>query len=133
MQPAVSVITIAVNDLPQAVDFYRQVFGLTGKGIVGDANDDTQVAFMQLAHGQQLALWPKTSLQRQTGVECSGCGGLLSRNLPSTREVDDMVERAQQWGATLTKAPHWQPWGCYGAYLLDLDGQLWELTYNLKY
>lgn len=132
MDSFVSVITLAVNDLPSAVDFYQQVMGLTTRGIVGDPENDTQVAFFTLSGHQQLALWPQSSLQRQLGEAVQGTGGMLSHNVSSQAAVDRLIASAQQAGARIVKAPHWQPWGCYGSYFCDPEGHYWEITFNPK-
>lgn len=46
MQPSISVVTLAVEDLAKAVHFYQTAFGWPSKGIIGDAEKDTEVAFL---------------------------------------------------------------------------------------
>lgn len=133
MQPSISVITLMTDDLEQAVSFYRDGLGLPTKGIVGDVSSDTQVAFFNLNDNLKLALWPRRSLANQLGITPKGSGHMLSHNVSRQEQVDELASAAEQAGADLLKSPHWQPWGCYGAYFKDPDGHLWEITYNPKY
>jgi len=48
----------------------------------------------------------------------------------SKEEVDALLERAAEAGATLTDQPHDRPWGIYSGYFRDPDGHLWEIIWN---
>lgn len=130
MQPSISVITLATDDLQRAVTFYRDGLELPTCGIVGDAENDTKVAFFTLTEALKLAIWPRQSLANQLGTWPSGSGHLLSHNVSEKTEVDAVISAARAAGAIILKQPHWQPWGCYGGYFKDPDGHCWEVTYN---
>ena len=133
MEPTLSVITLATDDLPRAVHFYQEGLGLPTNGIVGSAEDDTQVAFFSMSNGLKLALWPRQSLAKQLGFTPTGTGQMLSHNVAELEQVEQLVQVAAASGADILRGPHWQPWGCFGAYFKDPDGHCWEITYNPTY
>jgi catechol 2,3-dioxygenase-like lactoylglutathione lyase family enzyme len=51
MKPRISVITLGVNDLEKAVDFYRVGLGLPIAGIVGKEFEHGAVAFFDRPQG----------------------------------------------------------------------------------
>ncbi|WP_404399545.1 VOC family protein [Idiomarina seosinensis] len=130
MQPIISVITLAVDDLVQATKFYHQGLGLPTKGVVGEPEQDTQVAFFKLNNNLKLALWPRESLQRQTSCAVTGHGVLISHNVVSREAAEQLLRKAAAAGAVVNKAAHEQPWGCFGGYFTDPEGYLWEVTFN---
>lgn len=130
MRPTVSVITLITDDLQRAVAFYRDGLGLPTKGIVGDAENDTEVAFFTVNERLKLAIWPRQSLSQQLGIMPQGSGHLLSHNVASPEQVECVMDAAKKAGARILRSPHWQPWGCYGGYFQDLDKHCWEVTYN---
>ncbi|MBT43011.1 MAG: glyoxalase [Idiomarina sp.] len=133
MQPTLSVITLITDDLVRAVSFYRDGLGLPTQGIVGDVNTDTQVAFFNLNDNLKLAIWPRRSLANQLTLTPQGNGHMLSHNVATTEQVEELITAAEQAGAKVLKQAHWQPWGCYGGYFSDPDGHFWEVTYNPGY
>lgn len=48
----------------------------------------------------------------------------------SEAEVDAVVRRAADAGATVVKKPRKTSWGGYRGYFADLDGHLWEVAHN---
>ena len=132
MQPAISVITLAVDNLERMVKFYRDDLGLPTKGVVGEAEQDSQVAFFKLNNNLKLALWPRESLQRQTGSSVNGQGVLLSHNVGTRAEVELILNSVATAGGVINKVAHEQPWGCFGGYFTDPEGYLWEVTFNPK-
>ena len=67
MKPRISFITLGVDDLESAVSFYRDGLGLTTTGIVGTEFEYGAVAFFDLQPGLKLAVWPRSSIARDTG------------------------------------------------------------------
>jgi catechol 2,3-dioxygenase-like lactoylglutathione lyase family enzyme len=139
MQPRVHVITLAVSDLDRALEFYREGLGLESPGVVGtefagdDVNPAGDVAMFQLDGGLTLALYPRTELAKDanipTGQPKTG-GFSLGHAVASRPDVDALLARAQEAGATLTDPPHERPWGIYSGYFRDPDGHLWEVIWN---
>ncbi|MFZ9406511.1 MAG: VOC family protein [Burkholderiaceae bacterium] len=147
MSAAISVITLAVEDLERAVCFYRDGLGWSTKGIIGEGLPNARVAFFNLAGGQKLALWPRASLLAETGWAAASRGLsdpasptrsaegsppriLLSHNVSDAEQVDQLLQRAVQAGACCVRAPYAPVWGGRVAFFTDLDAHLWELAWN---
>lgn len=133
MKPHVTLITLGVDDLPRAVAFYRDGLGWPTEGIVGEQFENGAVAFFDLAHGLRLALWPRTSLAKDTGLTLSARAATdfaLAHNVASREEVDAVMLEAQRAGATVVKPAQETFWGGYAGYFQDPDGHLWEVAWN---
>jgi catechol 2,3-dioxygenase-like lactoylglutathione lyase family enzyme len=80
-----------------------------------------------------LALWARESLAADAGVSAEGTGfrGFsLAHNVRSPAEVDALLSRAAEGGATVLKPGHPTDWGGYAGYFADPDGFLWEVAHN---
>jgi catechol 2,3-dioxygenase-like lactoylglutathione lyase family enzyme len=133
MQPRITLITLGVDDLERAVRFYRDGLGLRTEGIVGTEFEFGAVAFFELQGGLKLALWPRSSLARDTGLPLAGRSATefsLAHNVASKREVDTVMEQARKAGAAIVKAAHDTFYGGYAGYFQDPDGHLWEVAWN---
>ncbi|NUM76954.1 VOC family protein, partial [candidate division KSB1 bacterium] len=62
MKPRISFITLGVDDLQRALQFYRDGLGLPTPGIVGAEFEHGSVAFFDLQAGLKLAIWPRKSI-----------------------------------------------------------------------
>jgi hypothetical protein len=92
MRPRVTVITIGVDDLRRAVEFYRDGLGLTTQGIVGEEHQNGAVAFFDLEGGARLALWPRESISVDAGLPLtprSATEFTLGHNVSSKAEVPE--------------------------------------------
>ena len=108
MKPRVSVITLGVDDLGRALAFYREGLGLESKGIVGQEFEHGAVAFFELQGGSILALWPRTSLARDTGLPLAPKSPTelsLGHNVRSQEEVHTVMAQAERAGARIVKVP----------------------------
>ncbi len=133
MKPRVSVITLGVDDLGRALAFYREGLGLESRGIVGQEFEYGAVAFFELQGGSLLALWPRTSLARDTGLPLSPKSPTelsLGHNVRSQEEVHTVMAQAERAGARIVKVPGPTFWGGYSGYFQDPDGHLWEIAWN---
>lgn len=133
MKPRVTLITLGVDDLKRAVAFYRDGLGLKTDGIVGEQFEDGAVAFFDLESGLRLALWPRKSLAKDSGLPLGPRGATefsLAHNVSSAAEVDAVMSEAQRAGATIVKPAQNTFWGGYAGYFQDLDGHLWEVAWN---
>jgi len=133
VKPRITLITLGVDDLPRAVRFYRDGLGLATEGIVGTEFEHGAVAFFKLQAGLKLALWPRQSLARETGLPLgrpSATELALGHNVSSRAEVDAVLEQARQAGAVIVKPAHEAFWGGYAGYFQDPDGHLWEVAWN---
>lgn len=135
MQPRISFITLGVDDLARAVAFYRDGLGLPTRGIVGAEFEYGAVAFFELQPALTLALWPRTSLARDTGLPVDVAAPTnmsLAHNVHTRADVDAVLARATGAGARLVKAASDTFYGGYAGYFLDPDGHLWEIAWNPK-
>lgn len=133
MQAHISVITLAVEDLQRALDFYRDGLGLVTEGIIGQEFEQGAVVFFELQAGLKLALWSKQSLQQDTGLTGTASSAAqitLGHNVHSPLEVDQVLKQAKNAGAKILKPAQSTFYGGYAGYFQDLDGHIWEVVYN---
>lgn len=133
MKPRITVITLGVDDLERSVRFYRDGLGLPTEGIVGQEFEFGAVAFFELQAGLKLALWPRASLARDTGLargQASATELSLGHNVASKAEVDAVMAQARAAGATIVKPAQDTFWGGYAGYFQDPDQHLWEVVWN---
>jgi catechol 2,3-dioxygenase-like lactoylglutathione lyase family enzyme len=133
MRARISVITLGVSDLDRAFAFYRDGLGLESEGIVGKEFEHGAVAFFDLQAGLKLALWPRTSIAHDSGLEPvtpSPGGFTLGHNVSSRGEVDTVMEEAARAGARIIKPAQDTFWGGYAGYFEDPDRHLWEVVWN---
>ena len=133
MQPRITVLTLAVDDLERSVRFYRDGLGLSTPGIVGQEFEHGAVAFFELAGGLILALYPVGNLGHEARIAPTPTrlGAVaIGHNVASKEEVDRVVAEAAAAGAVVTDPPHERFWGGYGGHFHDPDGHLWEVAWN---
>ena len=133
MKPRITVLTLGVSDLEKSLAFYRDGLGLPTEGIVGQKFEYGAVAFFKVQHGVMLALWPRASIARDSGLPLqppSATEFTIGHNVGSRDEVDGVMEQAARAGATIVKAAGDTFWGGYAGYFQDPDGHLWEVVWN---
>jgi len=133
MKPRITALTLGVDDLECAVAFYRDGLGLQTHGIVGQEFEYGAVAFFMLQPGFMLAVWPRSSIARDSGVAPSPSSPTdltIGHNVGSKREVDEVMAQAEKAGATIVKPARETFWGGYAGYFQDPDGHLWEVAWN---
>jgi len=139
MKPSISVITLGVNDLEEALAVYRDGLGLPTTGIIGTEfpGDETHpsgaIVTFELHNGVILALYHRTELEKDAGEPFGGSSYTelsLGHLVQSKEEVDTLMKRAEAAGATVTSHPHERPWRVYSGYFKDRDGHLWEILWN---
>ncbi|CAI4029687.1 MULTISPECIES: VOC family protein [Pseudomonadati] len=133
MKPRISVITVGVDDLDRSLRFYRDGLGLKTEGIIGTEFEHGAVVFFDLEAGVKLALWPRQSLARDSGLSLekpSATEFSLGHTVSSKKEVDIVMEQARQAGAIIVKPAQDTFWGGYAGYFQDPDRHLWEIAWN---
>jgi catechol 2,3-dioxygenase-like lactoylglutathione lyase family enzyme len=133
MKPRITVITIGVDDLERALRFYRDGLGLRTEGIIGNEFEYGEVAFFGLQAGLKLAIWPRKSIFRDSGLpqdSRSSTEFTLGHNVSSKAEVDVIMEQAKSAGAIIVKPAQDTFWGGYAGYFQDPDRHLWEVAWN---
>jgi len=128
MEQRISLATLGVRDLARARAFY-EALGWTTRAEPGD-----DVVFFQTG-GMVLALWDRTKLADDSGVEdAGGWGGVtLAHNVRSPDEVDAVIAEARTAGATIVRKPAETFWGGYSAAFTDPDGHPWEVAHNPRW
>lgn len=133
MQPRITVLTLGVDDLEASLAFYRDGLGLPTQGIVGREFEHGAVAFFDLAGGLKLAIWPRSDIAHDAGVERTARSPTemtIGHNVNSRDAVDAVMEQARRAGATITREAHETFWGGYAGYFQDPDDHLWEVAWN---
>ena len=127
MQPRISIITLGVQDLARSFHFYRD-----GLGFPSARSPDDGIVFFRTS-GVCLALYPYDELAKDVSssflVPRSKFPGVtLAHNVRERREVDEILDRAEQAGAAIEKPAQDTSWGGYSGYFSDPDGYLWEIA-----
>ncbi len=133
MKPRITLLTIGVDDLERSLRFYRDGLGLRTEGIAGTEFEHGAVAFFDLQAGLRLALWPRRSIARDSGLPLgspSPTEFTIGHNVSSKEEVDAVMEQARRAGATVVKPAQDTFWGGYAGYFQDPDQHLWEVAWN---
>src|SRR5579884_3466168 len=128
MKPRITILTLGVDDLERSLRFYRDGLGLASEGIVGQEFECGAVAFFPLENGLILALWPRASIARDTGLlrqPSSATDLTIGHNVGSKAEVEAVMRQAEGAGARIVKAAGPAFWGGYSGYFQDPDGHLW--------
>ena len=132
------VITLAVNDLERALEFYRAL-GLESPGVIGtefagdERNPGGAAAMFELEGGLLLSLYGRADLAKDANVALGPPRSgefSIGQLVESKQDVDALLAKAEAAGATLTDEPHDRPWGIYSGYFRDPDGHLWEIIWN---
>jgi catechol 2,3-dioxygenase-like lactoylglutathione lyase family enzyme len=127
MRQKLNLITLGVDDFQRSLAFYENGLGWKRSG---KSMDD--LALFPLG-GIVLALHPRRELAADTTLpyQPTGFSGLtLSYNARSEKEVDEVLKRVAQLGATIVKPAQQVYWGGYSGYFKDLDGYVFEVAYN---
>jgi catechol 2,3-dioxygenase-like lactoylglutathione lyase family enzyme len=125
VEPRISIVTIAVDDLDRMAAFY-QAMGLTRHAGITDG-----VAFFQLG-GIILSLFPRPSAEADSGVTF-GTGVprvSLAYNTRSKDEVGEVLAAAEAAGGRIVKPAQTAFWGGWYGYFADPEGNLWEVAHN---
>jgi len=126
LNPRISMITLGVNDLATAIEFYEKGLGFPRM------DSPPGVAFFTL-NGSWLGLYGRDALAEDATVSAEGsgfAGFALAHNVESEAEVDAVMADVIEAGATLVKQPQKVFWGGYSGYFKDPDGYLWEIAHN---
>jgi len=133
VKPRITLITLGVDDLDRSLRFYRDGLGLPTEGIIGQEFEYGSVVFFDLTSGLRLALWPRKSLARDTGLTPTAGSATefaLAHNVSSKSEVDAVMAEAERAGAKIVKRAQDTFYGGYAGYFQDPDGHLWEVAWN---
>jgi catechol 2,3-dioxygenase-like lactoylglutathione lyase family enzyme len=127
MEPRISIITIAVEDLDRMASFYE------GMELKRHPIDDG-VAFFQMG-GAILALFPRDVAEPDAGIKFGeGTSRVyLAYNTRSDAEVDEILAQAERAGGSIIKPAGRAFWGGWYGYFADPEGNLWEVAHNPQF
>ncbi len=126
MRQKLNLITLGVADIERSAAFYEKL---------GWRRSDKSMEGLVLfpLGGMVLALHPREELAADTTLEYQPSefsGITISYNAGSEQEVDEILARVAELGATIVKPAQKVYWGGYSGYFKDLDGFLFEVAYN---
>ena len=127
MRQKLNLITLGVDDFQRSLAFYE-----SGLGWIKSEKSRDDLALFDLG-GIILSLHPRKELAEDTSLayQPSTFSGLtISHNAKSEKEVDEILKRVAELGATIVKPAQKVYWGGYSGYFKDLDGHLFEVAYN---
>lgn len=128
MDPRVSFITLAVDDLYATRQFYVE-----GLGWPTELDVPGEVIMIKVGERLILSLWAAAQFEDEVGPIMRGPGltrMTLAHNVGSPEEVDAVLEAARAAGADPVSAGEQRDWGGYTGYFGDPDGFRWEIAYN---
>jgi catechol 2,3-dioxygenase-like lactoylglutathione lyase family enzyme len=128
MDPRVSYITLAADDLDAAREFY-----VGGLGWPTELDVPGEVFMIQVGERIVLSIWAAAEFEKEVGPIRRGDGLApltLAHNVGSPREVDEVLEAARGAGAVDVSAGEYRDWGGYSGYFADPSGFRWEIAWN---
>ena len=123
MDQRLNVLTLGVDDVPRARDFYERLgwnVGFTDGDIV-----------MFQAGPMIVSLWSREKLADDSGVarvDAQWGGFTLGYAVGSAAEVDALCAQAAEAGAAITSTPQDKGFG-YSGVFADPDGHTWEVAW----
>ncbi|RUV68054.1 MAG: VOC family protein [Mesorhizobium sp.] len=125
MEPRISIVTIAVDDLDRATRFYEAM------GLIRHAGITDGVTFFQMG-GVILGLFPRESAEADSGITFGTAPSAvyLAYNTRSDTEVDDVLAMAEKAGGRIVKPAGRAFWGGWYGYFADTEGHVWEVAHN---
>ncbi len=133
MKARISVLTIGVDNLEESLKFYRQGLGLQTEGIVGKEFEHGAVVFFDLRGGLKLALYPRKEIAWDAKIPLgsqSATEFTIGHLVNSKKEIDEVMEQAEEAGGNIVKPAQDTFWGGYAGYFQDPDCHLWEVAWN---
>jgi uncharacterized protein len=125
IEQRVSSISLGVADVKRSRAFYERL------GWQGQEVEETVVFRVGAI---MLVLWGRDKLALDCGLFDEQAGGfsgvVLTHNVRSEAEVEDIITSAERAGATVTRSASRTPCGGYAAFFTDPDGHAWEVAHN---
>lgn len=125
LEPRISIVTVAVENLDRSVRFYETM------GLKRHAGITEGVAFFQMG-GAILSLFPRADAEKDAGQRFGDGPSrvYLAYNTRSEAEVDAVLALAEPAGGRVVKPAQRAFWGGWYGYFADPDGNLWEVAHN---
>jgi uncharacterized protein len=126
MNPHINVITLGVEDLDRARQFYSEGLDCPIQQDLGGF-----VSFSLGDGSSRLALYAWDMLAADAGVAADGDGFrgfTLNYIVSSAERVDEVLAQAERAGGKVVKPAQRAQWGGYFGYFSDPDGYLWKVA-----
>src|SRR5580658_6950492 len=126
MDQRISLVTLGVKDLGASKRFYVDGFGWK------PVFENKEIIFFQTG-GMIFALFLRKELAKDFAADAATFGRAavaLAHNVRTKAEVDPLMKRAIDAGATILKPAREASWGGYSGYFADPDGFAWEVAWN---
>ena len=128
---AISYLTLGVTDLKKMQSFYNSLDFELYK-----YRNNTEHPYVMYKCGNViLALYPNHLLAKQSGciVEGTNQAMSISLNVENILDVDEILLKAKQQNAIITRQAFEPEWGGYCGYFQDPETNLWEVVWNPDY
>lgn len=122
MRPKINFITLAVENLEKSITFYKNAFGLS----ISDMNEN--LCLFEMEDDFYLVLSQKEDFAKQVNDFKGSSGFILSNSVISKKEMEQVVSKAEKFGAKRVKELN-EEWGD-SITIMDLDGHHWEFVYT---
>lgn len=122
MRPKINFITLAVENLEKSITFYKNAFGLS----ISDMNEN--LCLFEMEDDFYLVLSQKEDFAKQVNDFKGSSGFILSNSVISKKEMEQVVSKAEKFGAKRVKELN-EEWGD-SITIMDLDGHHWEIVYT---
>ena len=130
----INIITLAVADLDKAIAFYIDGLGFKSRNTDYTRYNPKPTIFINTDGGVILELTPisvqENTLNGKIRESKSLSGVMLSCLCKDKNEVDEILQKAKNAGATNIVEPVKYEWGGYMGHFSDLDGYDWAVTYD---
>ncbi len=128
MDPRISFVTLAVDDLHATRRFY-----VDGLGWPTELDVPGEVIMIRVGERLILSLWAAAEFENEVGQIQRGQGLVpltLAHTVGSPEEVDAVLEAARAAGADPVNPGEQRDWGGYTGYFADPTGFRWEIAWN---
>ncbi|MGJ9405320.1 VOC family protein [Nesterenkonia aurantiaca] len=125
MDQRLSLITLAVADLPATRRFYVEGLGWA------PSVEAPGVLMLRAGEHLLLSLWDRAEFETEVGPIMTGPGVApltLAHNVAEDAQVDEVLNQARAAGATEIQPAERREWGGYSGYFADPDGFRWEIA-----
>ncbi|MCH8559833.1 VOC family protein [Nesterenkonia sp. LB17] len=125
MEQRLSLITLAVSDLPATRRFYVDGLGWA------PSVEAPGVLMLRAGAHLLLSLWDRGEFEAEVGPIMTGDGVApltLAHNVATRQQVDAVLDQARDAGATAIQPAERREWGGYSGYFADPDGFRWEIA-----
>lgn len=127
MEQRLTMITLGVEDLDRARDFYKALGWVCANEGSGEG-----IAFFNLQNSV-LALFPWAGVAAEFGMSEAEFGrpnAVMAYNVQTKQDVAPILDQAKAAGGTIAKPAQDVFWGGHSGYFRDPDGHYWEVAWN---